>query len=68
MLVFMLISMLWQGFDKVFDAPMPINLLGALAIVAALLVLWPVAMLALTHAYRVLSGSARTQPADAVLA
>jgi hypothetical protein len=68
MLVFMLISLLWQGFNKVLDAPMPINLLGALAIVAALLVLSPVASLAVTRAYRVLSGAAGIQPADAALA
>ena len=66
MLVFMPISLLWQAFNKVLDAPMPINLLGALAIVAALLVLWPIATLAVTRAYRVLAGSAR--PSDATLA
>jgi uncharacterized membrane protein len=45
-----------------------INLLGFLAFIVGVLVSAPVSLLALTHAYRVLSGSARTQPADAALA
>jgi len=44
-----------------------INLLGLLALFVGVLVSAPVSLLALTHAYRVLSGSARTQPADAAL-
>jgi hypothetical protein len=69
LLVFGVISVLTRGFDTVLGAPSPINLLGALAVAAALFVLWPVATLALTHAYRVLSGGAATpQPADAALA
>jgi uncharacterized membrane protein len=45
-----------------------INLLGFLAFIVGVLVSAPVSLLALTHAYRVLSGSPRTQPADAALA
>jgi len=43
-----------------------INLLGLLALIVGLLATIPITMLALTHAYRVLSGSAETRPADAV--
>ena len=65
-LVFMLIGLLYHLFDKVlFGAPLPLNVLGALATVAALLVLWPVLALADIRAYRVLSAAA---PADATLA
>jgi uncharacterized membrane protein len=45
-----------------------INLLGLLAFIVGVFVSAPVSLLAVTHAYRVLSGGARTQPADAVLA
>jgi len=45
-----------------------INLLGALAFIVGLLVSVPVTALAFTHAYRVLSGSAETRPADAAVA
>jgi len=43
-----------------------INLLGLLALIVGMLVSIPIALLALTHAYRVLSGSAEARPADAV--
>ncbi len=45
-----------------------INVLGLLAFIVGIFVSAPVSLLAVTHAYRVLSGGARTQPADAVLA
>jgi hypothetical protein len=47
---------------------MLINLAGLLALVAGILVSAPVSLLALTHAYRVLSGGAVPRPADAALA
>ena len=45
-----------------------INVLGLLAFIVGIFVSAPVSLLAVTHAYRVLSGGARTQPADATLA
>ena len=45
-----------------------INLVGVLVFVVGLLVSLPVTLLAFTHAYRVLSGSAETRPADAAVA
>ena len=45
-----------------------INVLGLLAFIVGIFVSAPVSLLAVTHAYRVLSGGARTPPADAVLA
>ena len=45
-----------------------INLLGLLAFIVGIFVSAPVSLLAVTHAYRVLAGGARTQPADATLA
>jgi uncharacterized membrane protein len=45
-----------------------VNLLGALAFIVGLLVTIPVTVIAVTHAYRVLSGSAETRPVDATLA
>jgi uncharacterized membrane protein len=62
------ISLLWLAFDQVLGAPAPFNLLGALVILAGLLVLWPVAALAVTRVYRVLSGTAGMRSEDATLA
>jgi hypothetical protein len=45
-----------------------INVAGLLALIVGLLVSAPVSLLALTHAYRVLSGGAVPRPADAALA
>jgi uncharacterized membrane protein len=45
-----------------------INLLGMLALFVGLFVTVPITLLAITHAYRVLSGSAETRPVDATLA
>jgi hypothetical protein len=45
-----------------------INVAGVLALIVGLLVSAPVSLLALTHAYRVLSGGAVPRPADAALA
>ncbi len=45
-----------------------VNLLGVLALIVGLLVSVPVTALALTHAYRVLGGTAGMRPVDAVLA
>lgn len=59
-LLFLIVGLpgpLWQAFDKLLGDPIPIKLLGALAIFAVLLVLMPIAALALTHVYRVLSGT-----------
>jgi uncharacterized membrane protein len=45
-----------------------INLLGLLAFIVGIFVSAPVSLLALTHAYRVLGGTAGMRPADATLA
>jgi hypothetical protein len=45
-----------------------INVAGLLALIVGLLVSAPVSLLALTHAYRVLSGGAVPRPADVALA
>ena len=45
-----------------------VNLAGLLALVVGIFVSAPVSLLALTHAYRVLSGGAVPRPADAALA
>src|SRR5262245_8498413 len=45
-----------------------INVAGLLALIVGLLVSAPVSLLALTHAYRVLSGGAVARPADVALA
>jgi hypothetical protein len=45
-----------------------VNVAGLLALIVGLLVSAPVSLLALTHAYRVLSGGAMPRPADVALA
>jgi uncharacterized membrane protein len=49
---------------KLFGTAPSANLLGALVFIAALLVLWPIATLAVMRAYRVLSGTLGTGSAD----